>query len=94
MKVEEPDMTGTYTYADYMNRWWEERVELIKGKIYKMSPAPRSSHQRVAGELYLQMANFLKKNARCSLPHLMSAFPIHPKKATRIFKLWFSLISV
>ena len=61
MKVEEPDMAGTYTYADYMNWWWEERVELIKGKIYKMSPAPRSSHQRVSGELHREIANFLHK---------------------------------
>jgi Uma2 family endonuclease len=62
MKVDEPDMAGTYTYADYLSWWrWEERVELIKGKIYKMSPAPRSSHQRVAGELHRQTANFLKR---------------------------------
>ena len=66
MKVEEPDPAGSYTYADYMNWWWEERVELIRGKIYKMSPAPISSHQRVAGELFLQIGNFLKKR-RCQV---------------------------
>ena len=61
MKIEEPDLTGTYTYADYLTWWWEERAELIKGTIYKMSPAPTSSHQLVAGELYLQIGNYLKK---------------------------------
>jgi Uma2 family endonuclease len=62
MKVEEPtDAYGTYTYADYLVGWLDERVELIKGKLYKMSPAPTSSHQRVVGELHLQIGNFLKK---------------------------------
>ncbi len=62
MKVEEPtDVYGTYTYADYLTSWLDERVELIKGKLYKMSPAPTSSHQRVVGELHLQIGNFLKK---------------------------------
>jgi Uma2 family endonuclease len=35
-------------------------VELINGKIYKMSPAPNTAHQRVAGELHRQLANYLK----------------------------------
>jgi Uma2 family endonuclease len=62
MKVEEPtELYGTYTYADYLTGWLDERVELIKGKLYKMSPAPTSSHQRVAGELHLQIGNFLKR---------------------------------
>jgi Uma2 family endonuclease len=62
MKVEEPtDSYGTYTYADYLTGWLDERVELIGGKIYKMSPAPTSSHQRVSIELSLQIGNFLKK---------------------------------
>lgn len=61
MKVEEPDMNGTYTYADYLTWRWDEMVELIHGKIYKMSPAPRSGHQMVLGEMHLQIGNYLKK---------------------------------
>lgn len=61
MKVEEPDLAGTYTYADYLTWLWDERVELIKGKIYKMSPAPTSMHQRVSMELGLQIGTYLKK---------------------------------
>ena len=30
-----------YTYADYMKFEFEEMVELIRGKIFRMSPAPR-----------------------------------------------------
>ena len=51
MKVDEPDLGGTYTYADYYAWRWEEMVELIRGKIVKMSPAPGSRHQRVVMNL-------------------------------------------
>jgi Uma2 family endonuclease len=61
MKIEEPDLSGTYSYADYLTWRFEGMVELIHGKIYKMSPAPSSYHQRVVGELHLQIATHLKK---------------------------------
>jgi len=38
--VEEPDPSLSYTYADYLQWKFEEQVELIRGKIFKMSPAP------------------------------------------------------
>ena len=63
MKVEEPDLTGTYTYADYLTWRFDEMVELIHGKVYRMSPAPSSYHQRVAGELHLQIGNYLKRKS-------------------------------
>ena len=50
------DMDGTYSYADYLTWRLEESVELIKGKIMAMSPAPSRKHQTVitnlGGELY------------------------------------------
>lgn len=61
MKVEEPDLTGTYSYSDYLTWTWDEMVELIHGRIFKMSPAPSSLHQRISGELFRQIANFLSK---------------------------------
>lgn len=42
------DLTRTYTYADYLTWHFDEMVELIKGKIFKMSPAPARLHQRVS----------------------------------------------
>ena len=39
------DLNKQYTYADYLTWRFKERVELIKGWIYKMSPAPRRIHQ-------------------------------------------------
>ena len=48
-----------YTYEDYLNRDDETRFELIDGVIYMMA-TPNQAHQEVSGELYLQLANFLK----------------------------------
>lgn len=45
------DLTKTYTYSDYLLWEFKERVELIKGYIMKMSPAPNLSHQRVSQNL-------------------------------------------
>eukprot|EP01034_Spumella_vulgaris_P010578 gene10578-13422_t len=58
MEAEEPIVSygqlnpeKTYTYWDYLKWKFEERVELIKGKIWKMSPAPGSSHQNISMNL-------------------------------------------
>jgi len=55
------DLNKTYTYADYLTWRFQERVELIKGWIYKMSPAPRRLHQEVEGNLHLELGNFFRK---------------------------------
>src|SRR5215203_3404673 len=60
IKVEEPDPSLSYTYADYLQWKFEEQVELIRGQIYKMSPAPRTKHQLVTGSLYGEMYNQFK----------------------------------
>ena len=49
-----------YTYADYVTWPGDERWELIDGVPYAMSPAPTIGHQRIAGEIHRQLANFLK----------------------------------
>lgn len=60
--VQEPDnLTGSYNYAQYLTWQFEEMVELIRGKVFKMSPAPRSKHQQVVLELSRQIANYLLK---------------------------------
>jgi Uma2 family endonuclease len=48
-----------YTYGDYLG-WPEgERWELLEGEPYNMTPAPSIEHQRVSGEFFRQMSNFL-----------------------------------
>jgi Uma2 family endonuclease len=54
------DMNGTYSYADYLNWQLEESVELIKGKIMAMSPAPNLKHQRISLNLALSLGNHFK----------------------------------
>jgi Uma2 family endonuclease len=59
--VEEPESAMGFTYADYLTWNFKERIELIKGKIFKMSPAPDFHHQKIqmniAGELFLFLKN-------------------------------------
>jgi len=57
--VNELDERLTYSYANYLNWLFDERLELIKGKIYKMSPAPSRVHQKVLTNLFRPIANFL-----------------------------------
>jgi Uma2 family endonuclease len=60
------DMDGTYSYADYLSWQFEESVELIKGKISLMSPAPNLSHQRISVKLSGILYEHFK-NKRCEL---------------------------
>ncbi len=48
-----------YTYGDYLKWTDEKRYELIDGKAYIMTPAPSPEHQKVSGEIFRQIANFL-----------------------------------
>ena len=51
MELSDIDINKSYTYADYLKWRFEERVELIKGKLFKMSPAPNVIHQRLSSYL-------------------------------------------
>jgi Uma2 family endonuclease len=57
-------LNGIYTYADYLNWRLEQAVELIKGKIFPMSPAPSMKHQRISWQVSYFIADFLK-NKEC-----------------------------
>ncbi|WP_139902181.1 Uma2 family endonuclease [Clostridium thermarum] len=49
-----------YTYKDYLNWPDAERWELIDGIPYDMSPAPTRKHQKISGELFAAIHNYLK----------------------------------
>ena len=54
-----------FTVEDYLKLPEEVRVELIDGVIYDMA-APTSLHQAIAGEIFTQFRNYLRKNgAKC-----------------------------
>ncbi|MFK8284764.1 Uma2 family endonuclease [Capnocytophaga canis] len=57
---------GVYTYADYLLWKFEERVELLKGKIFKMSPAPSLKHQKISMNLSGLLWQFLR-GKKCQL---------------------------
>jgi Uma2 family endonuclease len=66
--ISQLDFKKQYTYADYLTWRFEERVELIKGWLHKMSPAPKRIHQKVSSELSYEIKDFIKKNGRqCEL---------------------------
>jgi Uma2 family endonuclease len=60
------DLSKQYTYADYLLWQFSERVELIKGYIMKMSPAPNRFHQVVSRNITGCLLNSFK-NHRCDL---------------------------
>lgn len=64
--INQLDLNGTYTYADYLLWRIDERLELIKGKIFKMSPAPSLKHQRISTQLQGTLFNYLKGSS-CDL---------------------------
>ncbi len=59
-QLSELDLNKTYTYADYLTWQIEERLELIKGKIMLMSPAPNVNHQRISLQLSGIFYNYFK----------------------------------
>src|ERR1700733_7887807 len=59
VKVEEPDPSYSYTYADYLKWKFEERLELFRGRIYKLG-APNTKHEEVSINLASQLFIFLK----------------------------------
>lgn len=60
------DLDATYSYADYLTWQLEESVELIRGKIMLMAPAPNVKHQRVITNLGGVLYNYFHKKS-CQL---------------------------
>jgi Uma2 family endonuclease len=62
MRLASLDLNKSYTYADYYKWNFDERVELINGRIFEMSPAPNRIHQELSGEIYHRLKGFLQNN--------------------------------
>ncbi len=60
--INQLDFNKRYTYADYLTWQFEEMVELIRGKLFKMSPAPNSYHQELSGNLSGLLWNALRRS--------------------------------
>ena len=89
MDVDEPiieynqlDLSKEYTYFDYLKWRFTERVELIFGKIIKMSPAPNTKHQRTLGNIFLTFSNITNyKGCKVFIAPFDVRLPISNKKA-------------
>jgi Uma2 family endonuclease len=81
-RVEELDFSVQYCAADYWRFRFEEMVEIIRGEIFKMAPAPSSNHQEVSGALFLQLAA-LKKDAGCKV--FSAPFDVYLRRSGETF---------
>ena len=54
------DLEKSYNYADYLTWQLSEMVELLKGKISQIAPAPNVSHQRVSIRLSGNLYDYFK----------------------------------
>lgn len=66
VNINQLDLNKVYSYADYLTWTFDERVELIKGKILQMSPAPSRRHQGISSQLQGVFWNHCK-NQMCNL---------------------------
>ena len=61
--ISQLDLKKQYTYADYLTWQLSERVELIKGWLFRMSPAPRRVHQKIEGILHVRFWTFFEHSS-------------------------------
>ncbi|TQM40477.1 Uma2 family endonuclease [Flavobacterium branchiophilum] len=60
------DLTKEYTFSDYLQWQFTERVELLKGFIKQMSPAPSRKHQTSSQNINKYFLNFFTCSS-CSI---------------------------
>ena len=60
--ISQLDPNGTYTYADYLTWKFSEMVELIKGKMMRMS-APNLHHQRISRRITSVLDRYFENKA-------------------------------
>lgn len=64
--INQLDLTSSlYTYADYILWKFKQRVEILKGRIFKMS-APSIVHQDISRNLTISLTPFFK-HTKCKL---------------------------
>jgi Uma2 family endonuclease len=72
---------GLYTYADYLTWEFQERVELIRGRLFPMSPAPSTLHQQVSGAIHFEIYRyFLHQSCQVFFAPFDVRLPVSLKK--------------
>lgn len=77
------DLNATYSYADYLTWQLEETVELIRGKIMAMSPAPSLKHQSVITNLGGSLYQYFHKRP-CKLFYAPFDIKLYNSKKSRL----------
>ena len=76
-QVSDPTAPRYYTAREYLSWKTEELMELIRGKVFKMSPGPRRIHQRIVMDLgTILNLNFRESCEVYSAP--FDVYLIHP----------------
>ena len=66
--INQLDLSKRYTYSDYLTWQFSEMVELIRGKVFKRSPAPSRLHQEISSRLLKFIFPLLGEN-KCRIFH-------------------------
>ncbi len=66
--INQLDLNKKYSYADYLTWKLKERVEIILGRIFRMTPAPSLLHQKVSRNILRDISVQLKNNP-CQVFH-------------------------
>lgn len=61
--ISQLDLNGMYSYADYYQWEFPERLELIDGKIFEMVSSPGTLHQLISGRLSLRLSEFFRNQS-------------------------------
>lgn len=51
-----------YAYKDYLTYDENERIEIIGGQIYNMSPAPSRIHQQLISDISYELQHYIRSN--------------------------------
>jgi len=53
-ELKQLDLSDIYFYIDYLTWKFDERLELIRGKIFPKGPNPGTQHQQIVGRLLVE----------------------------------------
>ena len=59
--IQQLDLSKEYSYRDYLAWQFDDMVELVRGRIMKMSPAPLTQHQIIVGRLISDIERHLRR---------------------------------
>ena len=57
-----PNKDKIYTYKDYLTFPNDERIEIVEGELYNMSPAPARIHQKLISNISYELQHYIKSN--------------------------------